>query len=128
MPFWRCSTGILRRPSSAYVSGGGQTQSHSGTIVARSTRRFGTTFPTSVMVIALRSAAIGLFDDVLFSLPGSRVGLLILYFIRQPADLSARPEQNHPLGDTAERIDQAKVEPAGSIHSLHKNSIRFGSS
>src|SRR5882672_2176373 len=62
MLFWRCSTGILRRPSSAYVSGGGQTQSHFGTIAARSTRRFGTTFPTSVMAIVLRSAAISLFD------------------------------------------------------------------
>src|SRR5215467_3833286 len=64
MPFWRCSTGILRRPSSAYVSGGGQTQSHFGTIAARNTRRFGTTFPTSVMVIALPSAAISLFDNI----------------------------------------------------------------
>src|SRR5215813_2907552 len=71
MPFWRCSTGILRRRSSAYGSGGGQTQSHFGTIAARSIRRSGTIFPTSVMVIALPSAAISLFDNVLFSTPGS---------------------------------------------------------
>src|SRR5215813_2143409 len=71
MPFWRCSIGILRRPSSAYVSGGGQTQSLFGTIAARSIRRFGTIFPTSVMVIALPSAAINLFDNVLFSTPAS---------------------------------------------------------
>src|SRR5215469_13911476 len=62
MPSWRCSTGILRRLSSVYVSGGGQTQSHFGTIAARSIRRYGTTFLTSVMVIALRSAAISLFE------------------------------------------------------------------
>ena len=62
MPSWRCSTGILRRPSSVSVSGGGQTQSHFGTIAARSTRHFGTIIPTSVMVIALRSAAISLFE------------------------------------------------------------------
>src|SRR5215469_9410837 len=64
MPSWRCSTAILRRPSSACASGGGQIQSHFGTIAARSTRRFGTTFPTGVMVIALRFAAISRFDNI----------------------------------------------------------------
>src|SRR5262249_14440132 len=99
MPSWRCSTGILKRLSSACVSGDGQTQSHSGTIAARSTKRVRTTLPTSVMVIALPSAATGLFD-------------------------SLAPKQNIHHGDT--ELSSEIPNPAKRVRDLYPHRVATG--